>query len=845
MAAQTKATDGWSGGPGNFQLNLGGRVVFNKESDPSAIPDTLNPGQRSEYALLVGEYLLLNKDSVKFANLMSSIKQDRSLGLAEALLSYFQDLYFSKKGNGEKLLKNWRPEGNDPYMGQLSESVKNVLLLKKPAEKLKCSPKKNYYSLCRSLRLNGYLSDFKPGAAGYDTEYTNLHRVLAPFAEESELRHVPFLAYYLPGVSDYLSELGLPRDAIHFGKIGIVSENLSGKMVSHSYEKLAYYYLIDGDFPSAEKVLNYILDRQSEMTPSYKNSIYLKLGALSYLMGEHSKALDYYLNLDFLEWSSRILHPFLGEPISINSAKDLVSVAVWKSKNPFKAVDALNSVTLPKNLTEDDLFPRLRIIQILSEDEPEVASKMAMDLSFLAQSKGWRRVEYSATLLHGFLQFKTNNLRKAIIEFTKAYGILKDSDPSYREEWIRLNGLFLSHRESTNVRGIKGFLDQAMKISAAGHTDDKIYEIKNYLPMLYGSKNLESAAIDFYTRHGYNTELLSLFIHSEANNEISEEDSPSEISLMRTHNRILKYKGFYPPGREPWKSTWSEIRSKEAVRVRDEFDPVRNANLKKVSFPVLAFFVRDKKAYLFTKNSDSHSESEFRELGTDSVYSYTAQAALRTAMESFSKKEKVQIYLNLSGVEAAEYLKKEYPNSDFQLFRRFDKREGDDSAKKILGPSCGEPFPKFSVEGNHHIPWQSFGSEYFDGVKLLPGKSALLVWSLGTSGKGGNRLREYEWGCGEGSVSFKKMKRRMDFRNLPDRILFTKDSLSGSGWGNKSEDFLDWTRFWLSAGTHRMYYVPSWNSGSESDINLTERFAHENGESIPGTRVLKLVRHLE
>lgn len=845
LSAQTKNDFGWVGSPGNFSLNIEGKSVFNKDSDVSKFPEGLNLPQKSEYVLLVGEYLLVNKDSVKFSTLMNLIRQEKDLGLAEVLLSYFQDIYFSRKGTGEKILKLWNPPNNNAYSRQLTDSVRNVLLHKKSPEKIKCSVKNEYYSLCRTLRLGAYFSDFKQGESDYGREYTNLHRVIAPFTEESELRHIPFLGHYLPGVSDYLAELGLSKDAVHFSKIGIVTENLGGRMVSHSYEKLAYYYLIDGDFASAEKVLKYILDRQGELAPAYKNSIYLKLGALSYLSGDNAKALDYYLNLDFLDWSTRISHPFLGEPISINSARDLVSVAVWKSKNSFKAVDALNSVSTPKNLTEDDLFTRLRIIQILFEDEPDVASKMAMDLSFLAQSKGWRRVEYSATLLHGFLQLKTNNLRKAIIEFTKAYGILKDTDPSYREEWIRLNGLFLSHRESPNIRGVKGFLDQAMKIAAAGYADDKIYEIKNYLPLAYGTKNLETTAIDFYTRHGYFNDLLSLMIHSETNSDLAEEGSPSELSLIRTHNRILKYKGFYPPGREPWKSSWSEIRSKETVRAREDFDPFKNANLKKVAHPVLALFQKEKKLYLFSKDTDHSSEIEVKELNTDNVSSYSAQSALRTAIETFSKKDKVQVYLNLVGVEAVEYLKREYPNTDIQLFRRFDKRDEGDVAKKILGPSCGEPFPKASVEGDGHLQWHSFTPQYFDGVRLLPGKSAMLVWNLGAYGKSPGGLKDYEWSCGKSSVSFRKLKRRIDFRNLPDRILFTKDSLNGSGWTDKSEDFLDWTRFWLSAGTHRMYYIPNWDPSSQSDISLAEKFAHETGDSVFGPKVLKLVRHLE
>ncbi|PJZ68348.1 hypothetical protein CH373_17465 [Leptospira perolatii] len=844
LNAQAKSEFGWVGTPGNFQLNIGGRTVLDKEADFRNLPDGLDLLQKSQYVLLAGEYLLLNRDSNRFTDLLNTVNKDSELGFAEALLSYFRDLYFSKKEGGEKVLRNWTSQ--DPYMKELSDSVKIVLLNRKSSKKLNCSNKKPYYSLCRLLRVGGYLSDFDSKESDYGTEYTNLHRVLAPFSEETELKHVPFLEQYFPNISDHLSELGLPREAVHFEKISIVAQNLGGRMVAHSYEKLAYYYAVDGDLASAEKVLKYIIDRQGELAVTYKNSLYLKLGTLAYLQNENQKALEYFLNLDFLDWSSRILHPFLGEPISINSARDLVSVAVWKSKNSFKAVDALKSVSTPKNLTEDDLFTRLRIIQILSDDEPEVASRLAMDLSFLAQSKGWRRVEYSATLLHGFLQLKTNNLRKAIIEFTKAYGILKESDPVYKEEWIRLNGLFLAHRESHNIKGVKATLDQALRLQAAESVDDKVFEIKNYLPAAFGFKNLENTGIDFYNRHGYLHDLLSHLVNSELNNDGTDLDSPPEQGLHKVHARILMYKGLYPPGREPWKSHWSSIRAKEVIRVREESDPLKAADLRKPTYPILALFQKESRLFLFSKDSDSNSDMEVRELATDSTNSYTALAGIRAALETFRKKDKVQIYLNLPGLNAAEAIRKEYGNDiEVQLFQRFSKHHIGGTLKTIIGPACGDNFPNNRTESASQTVWKSFSAPFFDGIKLLPGKSALLIWNLNASVKSNEGIADYEWTCGGSTVSFKKLRKRFDIRNVPDRIVFTREALKSGNSYYHAKDFLYWARFWLSSGTSRVYHIDTWSPSDESDIMFLEKLSVEEGETPFGPKVLKILRNLE
>ncbi|MGJ4753373.1 tetratricopeptide repeat protein [Leptospira kmetyi] len=840
IAAQTKQEFGWAKSSDGFSFNLNGRTVFQSKDEINSFPSNLTLLEKTDYLFFAGEYFILNKDLRRYEALLKlTADGDSELVLGGIFLRILKELNFSSKDSSRASLTQFYKNEKSPYLKELAEGFDQAVFEKKSPENLKCSRKTVYYSLCKTLRLKKYLSDFSPEAKSHEREYLNLNRTLAPFLEDPELKYIPFLSNFIFNIADQLAELGLSREAVHFEKILIISENLSGRIIGYSYEKLAYYYLIGGDLTSAEKVLDYILKYHPDLRTSYKNHLYLKLGTIAYLNQEYKKSLDYYLNLDFLEWSSTILNPFLGEPISINSARDLISMAILRSKNSFKAVDALKSVSTPKNLTEDDLFTRLRIIQILMNDEPEVAGKMATEITFLAQSKGWKRVEYASTLLNGFIHYKKNDLRKAIIEFTKAYGILKTADPVYTEEWIRLTGLFYSHKESRNLKTVKGALDQAVAITIHRRPDDMLLQLKNYLPVVYGVHEFTDAAIGYYILHGHNTELLGFLSRLEQKEVMGNTAYPNTlVSMIDTSRRISSFRGFYPGPKEHLSSSRSEIRKTEVTRLLEELDPFRNQEIKKSHIPVLSVFVRDKRTYIFWKPGDSQ-EIELKEIPSESASSFTVQVVLKSLIESLYKRDSVQIYLNVSGMESFDYLKKEFPDIDFRLFTKFSRKEDNVKSERIYVGDCK------STDNLNRSNFEKVGSAYFEGNKLLTGTHSMMVWNLKVEDNSPGSLNEYSWNCGEDQIRFSRLHRRYDFRNTPQRLIFTRDSLSGNGWKGRSEDFLDWVSFWINSGVHRMYYIKSLDLNSESDINLLERLSQETNEPESSFRGIRIRKHIE
>lgn len=838
--AQSKQEFGWAKSSEGFSFNLNGKTVFQSANEVRPFPENFSLLEKTDYLFYAGEYYILNKDVRRYETLLKLTSgAEPELVLGGIFLRILKELNFSSKESSRPLLTQFIKNEKSPYLKELAEGFDQSVFEKKSSENVKCSRKNAYYSLCKTLRLKKYLSDFKAESKSHEREYLNLNRTLAPFLEDPELKYIPFLSNFIFNIADQLAELGLSREAVHFQKILIISENLSGRIVGYSYEKLAYFYLIGGDLVSAEKVLDYILKYHPDPKTAYKNQLYLKLGTIAYLNQEYKKSLEYYLNLDFLEWPSSILNPFLGEPISINSARDLISMAIWRSKSSFKAVDALKSVSTPKNLTEDDLFTRLRIIQILMNDEPDVAGKMATEITFLAQSKGWKRVEYASTLLNGFIHYKKNDLRKAIIEFTKAYGILKNADPVYTEEWIRLTGLFYSHKESRSLKTVKGALDQAVAITIQRSPDDMLLQLKNYLPAVYGIREFTDAAVNYYILHGHTLELLAFLSRLEQKEVMGNNAYPNTlVSIMDTSRRISSFRGFYPGPKEHLSSSRSEIRKTEVARLMEELDPFRNQEIKKSHIPVLSVFVRDKRTYVFWKPGD-FQDLELKEIPSESASSFTVQSVLKSLIESSSKRDSVQIYLNVSGMESFDYLRKEFPETDFRLFTKFSRK--DDSAKpeRVYVGDCGN-------SGNANKPnFEKTGAAYLEGNKLLTGNRSLMVWNLKVEDNSPGNLNEYSWSCGEDTIRFSRLHRRYDFRNTPERLIFTRDSLSGNGWKGRSEDFLDWVSFWINSGVQRMYYIKSLDLNSESDINLLEKLSQETNDPEPSFRGIRIRKHIE
>ncbi len=72
------------------------------------------------------------------------------------------------------------------------------------------------------------------------------------------------------------------------------------------------------------------------------------------------------------------------------------------------------------------LYAQLRLAQILSAENPELAHRIAEDVVYAAQAKGWENLEFQATVLDAWILYFQGKNYPAYINLVKAPGILRN-----------------------------------------------------------------------------------------------------------------------------------------------------------------------------------------------------------------------------------------------------------------------------------------------------------------------------------------------------------------------------------------------------------------------------------
>ena len=106
--------------------------------------------------------------------------------------------------------------------------------------------------------------------------------------------------------------------------------------------------MLTDDLVAAEDTLAYVSKKIPSLTTN-KNHLYLKLGAIAYLRKDYKQSLSHYLELNLKDWNKSMRNPFYDDSISINGARNLISLSLWKSKS---AVHAQGCKRRFKNLQE-------------------------------------------------------------------------------------------------------------------------------------------------------------------------------------------------------------------------------------------------------------------------------------------------------------------------------------------------------------------------------------------------------------------------------------------------------------------------------------------------------------
>ncbi|MBE7412495.1 MAG: hypothetical protein L6Q54_15130 [Leptospiraceae bacterium] len=820
---------GWDVGKSTSTLFIEGRKVF-ETSRKFSSPEFLNENQKIDFSFYLTDYYLRKEDKEGIANVIFFLRSEKGdYKLADYFISSLWRMKKNDIDGAKKKLNEFIEISTDNYQKALASQIINSFTQKnnppkldESPEKLICTRNQNYYSLCRFLKLKHQIDQLSHESNNRHRDYLNLDRILAPFFEEYILNYPHLIHWIVPELSEKLAYLGFANEAIHFQNIVLQKEQMTGTAKISTYEKISFYQMLNGNLLNAEEILHQAIRLSVTKSIEEKNQIYLKLGAIAYIRKDYRQSLNYYMNLDFKKWDKTIYNPFRFEPISINEAKDLISVSIWKVRGPVKAIKALKLIQKSnKKLDEEELLIRTRIAQIIFPDKPETAEKLADEIIYTAQSRGWKRAEYAGTLLQGYIHIINKNYRKSVIHFTKSYGILGESNPEMISERIRLSGIISAHIASGESAPIEKLLLTLIKYLRTELLNDDLSIIKYYLDLRFDYESLIKKSITYLSdTKNYSSLLKLLYSTNKANYFLSGINSKGVLQIPFVSRRMSLYYTFRPKDEKNFFSNIQDkLRKQEFEKGVELFDDYEDTIFSHIKNPILAGFAYQKEIYLFFYLPEKTSDSHWKLVKfTSSDYKGNAyNNALIEFSEQVPQDKVLQIYFNSIGIDIHQYLRSKR-NKQYSLFHNFSIAGGKNKQEITnLTPIAILPNNK-PVLGV-----QNYSIANFEGTKTFNEKHRLHIWNFQGAKKDSDSLgiENYYWTTNNKEfISFKKMQRRLDARISPNALIFTSDTLKKSFWDSLSGDFYPFCDFWFRKGVDTIYYIPSLNFENEKHIKL-------------------------
>ena len=812
---QATPSNGWEIGPNHSVLYINDTNVFDTRDNVRYLPQRLSSEEIHQYALFVSEYYITRGDKDGLTNLVSLLKSDRTNyeSLANLILIFWKmekgevadatvkldDLIYREENplyvNIAKLLKsNFK---KTPVTAETKESIKN----------LNCNRSKAMYGYCRLIKLSIYLEQLVDSSDYPHRDFLNLDRLIAPFFEETELSHISFLSRFSNDLPTKLAYLGFAYEAVNFQKMIVNLQKLTGSFEPVDYERLSYYQMLTDDLVAAEDTLAYVSKKIPSLTTN-KNHLYLKLGAIAYLRKDYKQSLSHYLELNLKDWNKSMRNPFYDDSISINGARNLISLSLWKSKSAIHAVRALKQLNAESKVTEDSLFIRLRIAHIMMNEKPEMAEKISEDILYIAQSKGWKRVEYAATLMNGYCSILSKKYRKATVQFTKSYGIMGGSDPVFSSEWMRSSGMLFARVQGGERGNHAASYRSLLQSMRNEEPSDDILGVKNFLDSRFDSEAFFRNGVQFFINtKNYQSLLEFLYYYQKLRVKSPVIANKSILQIPDVVKRMKQYRAFRPLNDYPYtKSAYSKLRDTEYTKIVSETETFDPNSLKDLQDPFIAAFSFNEKIYVISYNPEVRDKWNYN---THNSIDYRTNAYYNKIFASIpfiDKASNVQIFMNPIGIDLYQAIKKNNPLLNVRLFYGFTKS----NHKKVetdlqpVAVNCDNG----SEVNSGDIQYLS--TEYFEGIKTFNSEDRLHIWNTKdlSNRSVSSSIENFEWRCQNNStISFARMQRRADLRMVPNAILFSNTLFPKSSLDSVSLDYYFWADFWMRKGVNVLYYV--------------------------------------
>jgi len=259
----------------------------------------------------------------------------------------------------------------------------------------------------------------------------------------------PFLArtpvrppFFLPLARELpmkVHALGLPLEAAIFAER--MTQADTSALSQNVRTMLPYYLASAGDFFSASQFI--------QTSPG--QSVFKQHARLDWLTlsGKYQEAIALISQIG----PDRLVGPglevlkdyWMDFPYSPEGIRLRLAMLLYLAGDVRKAAQALELLTDMSGQTSTGepakYFARLRLAQILLKENPALAHKIAEDVVYISQEKGWEVLEYTGTIIDGWANYYSGNQFVAVVNFTKAAGILTPATASHRKEYSRLLGM--------------------------------------------------------------------------------------------------------------------------------------------------------------------------------------------------------------------------------------------------------------------------------------------------------------------------------------------------------------------------------------------------------------------
>ncbi|MCW7458252.1 hypothetical protein ND856_06430 [Leptospira bandrabouensis] len=819
LMSQTQRNHGWVVSGNSSKLLIQGKEILNARDDfRFKAPEGMNQIQEIDYYLMLGEYYLRKKDKVGIANILYDLRTKKGeYAFADSLLTSLWKQSQGEEVQAIKILDTYVQKEPNTYYRNLAKNMRTNLFQtgedeKKSMVRMDCQKNKPYYSLCRVFRLQYYIDLPSGKEKDMHKHFVNIMRVSSPFFEDPNLEWIPLLDRIDEDLPAKLTFLGFVKEGIHLQKMIMDLEKIADGFASeNSNERMAFFQILSGDYVAAEESLLSFLRLAKGKKASILNRIYVKLGALAYLQKDYKKSLDYYLKLDLTNWSADIHHPYLNEPMSISGVKDLISVTLYKVSGAEVALKALQKIKDPEKLTEADIWPKLRISQMLMDQNPELSSRMTDEIIYMAQEKKWRRLEYAATILQGYNQIYRKEFRKSTIELTKSRGILDEENAFYAAEFLRNFGFVFAHTASGKKGPVNGNIRDGVSDYLQNNLYEDLYYIRNYRPLAFSTDLFFEYALSHLRDDNDVWGLLdSIYKYNSVKWSRSLKGSPHSLFQIQFVDKQFQYLSGFSTTRESkfFDSTYADSRETESqIQRKNEEESVRN--LESAKHPTVLLLPYKEEFYLFTFNPKESKRNQLNWKVIRSQRPDTSEVidSVRELVSSNKENETVQIYLNESGASLMRTLKKEMKDTGFVFF--FSLQPGSDPQKPLNVFSWKCPQNMRSLEGKG---MNLVDTAYFEGSRILKEKERLHLWDFPANTGSLNSVANLTWSCKSETGSFEeipflKLFRRIDYRTVPRMVVYTErvvaKSFSDYTW------HYQWLHFWFRSGTKKIGYLPT------------------------------------